>query len=255
MMKAITKLPVTTQMIVWMALGPFFLVATLSALLLQFSQGSHWISGLAIVGLFLSSFFRVRGFVVSAVIVIGYMCFNPPESLWGELCLVVPILAALFLTAVCMEEIKEVLARRDAQLRNLSAFKQSADTQKRHYEQEHQRLVVQSQHLHQKSQENEQWIASVKQLMAIGQLETAQTKRMRAKYVDRIEADKRTIDELKRKLKKPAASATNKRRHSLATPQRNARAPLPARAAYRAIPRSDQNPAPTGELYRQAQSR
>ncbi len=201
MMKAIAKLPVTTQMIVWMALGPFFLVATLSALLLQFSHGSHWISGLAIVGLFLASLFRVRGFVVAATTVVGYMCFNPPASLFGELCLVVPILAALFLTAVCMDEVREVLARRDTQLRNLNAFKQSADAHKRHYEQEHQRLAKQSQQLHQKSQEDEQWIASVKQLMAIGQLETAQTKRMRAKYVDRIQADKRAIDELKRKLK------------------------------------------------------
>ncbi|MCB1116996.1 MAG: hypothetical protein KDK50_00280 [Chlamydiia bacterium] len=200
-MKAIGKLPVATQLIVWMALGPFFLVATLSALLLQFSAGSLAVSSIAIAGLFLSSLFRMRGFVASAIIVIGYLCFNPPLSLWAELCLVLPILAALFLTALCMEEVRGVLNRRECQLRNLEAFKAGHQQHQQQYTQEKEQLLAETKRLTQSRQEDEQWISSVKQLMAIGQLETAQTKRMRAKYIDRIQADQRVIEDLKRKLK------------------------------------------------------
>lgn len=200
-MKAIGKLPVATQLIVWMALGPFFLVATLSALLLQFSAGSLGVSSIAVAGLFFSSLFRMRGFVASAVIVIGYLCFNPPVNLWAELCLVVPILAALFLTALCMEEVRGVLKHRECQLQNLAAFKKGHQHHQEQYSQERDKLVKETKRLKLAQQEDEQWISSVKQLMAIGQLETAQTKRMRAKYVDRVKADQRVIDELKRRLK------------------------------------------------------
>ena len=200
-MKIISKLPIATQMIVWMALGPFFLIATLSALLLQFSVGSLVISAIAMGGLFVSSLLRMRGFIVSAIIVIGYLCFNPPASLWAELCLVVPILAALFLTALCMEEVRDILEKREYEMNHLSALKEDYQLRQQQDLQERERLISEMKHLSKMQQENEQWISSVKQLMVIGQLETAQTKRMRAKYLDRIQADQRTIDELKRKLK------------------------------------------------------
>ena len=78
----LSKRPFPVQLIIWMTLGPFFLVAMLSALLMQSSDGHFVFSLIAMSGLLACWIWRLKGFVLAGSALLAALLVLDPDSLW-----------------------------------------------------------------------------------------------------------------------------------------------------------------------------
>ncbi len=197
------------QMIFWMALGPFFLVAALSGLLLQFSESSA-VSLVAMCGLVLCWTLRMRGFLIAAALMTGCLVLQPPADLFGGMCFVLPILSALFLTALCVQEARSIMERRDVQIGNLMRLKSGLEQEKQKEATQTIRLVDENQVLRSQLEESKNWTASLKRLMNVGQQETERTRLLRQELNLEQSKKQKRIKELEHQL-----FAVNQEKHAL----------------------------------------
>ena len=202
-----------TQLLVWMALGPFFLVATLSAVLLQFSSDHYLVSAMAMSGLFLCWIFKMRGFVIAAIAVGAALAFGSPENLFAQTCLLVPILAALFLTALCMQEVSDSLQKREEHMQNLTKGQASHAKTQSCEKAFSQKLLSENQILKTQLNDNQKWTSQLKNLMSVGQAEVKRTREVRSQLLDQWKGDQKRITALERKLaqaqKQPAPTSSH----------------------------------------------
>ena len=203
------KKPFSFQMIFWMALGPFFLVAALSALLFQFTENSA-VSLVAMVGLVLCWTLRLRGFCIAAALMASCLAVQPPEDFFGGLCFVLPIMSALFLTALCVQEARAIMERRDVQIRNLIRIKSGLEQEKQKESAQTMRLVDENQVLRSQLDESKKWTASLKRLMNVGQQETEQARLLRQELTREQNKQQKRIKELEHQL-----FAVNQEKHTL----------------------------------------
>ncbi|MCP5509096.1 MAG: hypothetical protein H7A39_01610 [Chlamydiales bacterium] len=206
--------PFSFQMVFWMALGPFFLVAALCVLLMQFSE-SVSISFVAMSGLGLCWIWRMRGFAVASALMVGCMILEPPADLFGGICFIAPIMSALFLTALCVQEVREIMHKREVQIHNLARLKDGLEQEKQKEATLNARLVDENQVLRSQLDESKQWTDSLKRLMQVGQQEAWQAKQMRAELASERDRQQKRIKELERAL----FSANQQRKELEASPR------------------------------------
>lgn len=192
----LSKRPFSVQLIVWMLLGPFFLVAMLSALLAQSPEGSFVVSLIAISGLLSCWVWRLKGFVLAGVALVLTIFVLDPASLWASACYALPILAALLLTALCMQEAHGLILKRERNVHELNQVKNGLEHERKEATLFKARLVEENRVLKDQLGDQQRWNRSIKKLMEVGEHETARLAQLRQNYLEKLSRYERQIQEL-----------------------------------------------------------
>ena len=193
----LSKRPFPVQLIIWMTLGPFFLVAMLSALLMQSSDGHFVFSLIAMSGLLACWIWRLKGFVLAGSALLAALLVLDPDSLWVSACYALPILAALLLTALCMQEAHGLMVKRERNVHDLHQLKSGLEHERHQATLLKARLIEENRILKEQLDKQQKWNQSLKQLMDIGEQETNRLSQLRQNYLEKIKQYEYQIQELK----------------------------------------------------------
>ena len=203
----LSKRPFSFQVIFWMALGPFFLVTTLALLLTRFCESGALFGFSALLGLVLVWAFRFKGFVISIALVCASLLVTMPHDYVGLLCFLSPIICALFLTALSVQECLALMAKSEKHIRKLGSIRQELEQNLRKDTSVKTKLIDENRLLKEQMAESKQWATSLKRLMAVGQQEKQHylTKRQNLsaevdKYKQRIQGLEKQLSQKEHKI-------------------------------------------------------